>query len=300
MTEPTTQALIERLARSVELSVPYLEIASRTTHDGTGGEYKRLEAKRRLELLTAALTAARAHLEQPTEPAPVSQFGSEEMQALILAKLAAPSTAGEQEALAEFALECSRKPNSIGDKLLFTRIAALLQSTALPVGDLTDERIESVYNLAANQHLRPQDKAIVYKFARALLAAARPQPVLEPLTNDFLQTNDYYLLHRFIETTEDDESYDITKAEIKRLADLGVVQSHGFGKYSVTMFGYWVHERYWEQNPSLPLKTNTDRDAEAAHGITQGGGSRYERHHHKRAICAVGAQSFWRVCNLAA
>lgn len=93
---------------------------------------------------------------------------------------------------------------------------------------------------------------------------------LEPLTDDFLQSNDYHLLHRFIETTEDNEGYDITKTEIKRLADLGVVQSHGFGRYSVTMFGYWVHERFWEQNPSLPLKTNSDRDAEAAHGITKG------------------------------
>ena len=72
MTEPTQ--LIEQLARSVELSVPYLEIASRTTHDGTGGEYKRLEAKRRLELLTAALTAARAHLEQPEPSMAVGQL----------------------------------------------------------------------------------------------------------------------------------------------------------------------------------------------------------------------------------
>jgi hypothetical protein len=89
-----------------------------------------------------------------------------------------------------------------------------------------------------------------------------------PLTDDFLQPNDYHLLHRFIETIEDDEGYDITKAEIQRLADLGVIKSHGFGKYSATMFGYWVHERYWEQNPSLPLKTNSDRDAEAKRGIT--------------------------------
>ena len=83
------------------------------------------------------------------------------------------------------------------------------------------------------------------------------------LTDDFLQQSDYNLLHRFIETTEDDEGYDIGKEAVKRLAELGVVQSHGFGKYSVTMFGYWVHERYWEQNPSLPLKTNADRAIEA-------------------------------------
>lgn len=75
----------------------------------------------------------------------------------------------------------------------------------------------------------------------------------------FLQADDYHLLHRFIETTDDDESYDIGKDAVKRLAELGVVQSHGFGRYSVTIFGYWVHERYWHQNPTLPLMTNSDR-----------------------------------------
>lgn len=79
----------------------------------------------------------------------------------------------------------------------------------------------------------------------------------------FLQEDDYHLLHRFIETTDDDESYDIGNDAVKRLADLGVVQSHGFGRYSVTMFGHWVHERYWHQNPSLPLMTNSDRDRAA-------------------------------------
>lgn len=90
------------------------------------------------------------------------------------------------------------------------------------------------------------------------------QPSAVPVVEQFLQDGDQHLLHSFIETTEDDEGYMLTKPEIKRLAELGVVQSHGFGKYSVTMFGHWVHERYWHQNPSLPLKTNTDRTADAA------------------------------------
>lgn len=83
----------------------------------------------------------------------------------------------------------------------------------------------------------------------------------------FLQESDQHLLHRFIETTEDDESYDIGKEGVKRLAELGVISNHGFGRYSVTMFGYWAHEQFWHQKPSLPLKTNADRDREARAAI---------------------------------
>ena len=83
----------------------------------------------------------------------------------------------------------------------------------------------------------------------------------------FLQEEDQRALHRLIETLEDNEGFDIGKEAIKRLANLGVVESFGFGRYGVTMFGYWVHEHYWHQNPSLPLKTNLDRDADARAAI---------------------------------
>lgn len=83
----------------------------------------------------------------------------------------------------------------------------------------------------------------------------------------FLQEEDQHLLDRFIETTEDNEGFDIGKEAIKRLANLGVVESLGFGRYGVTVFGYWVHEHYWYQNPSLPLKTNLYRDADARAAI---------------------------------
>lgn len=90
----------------------------------------------------------------------------------------------------------------------------------------------------------------------------------EPVTGTpFLQEEDQHLLDRFIETTEDNEGFDIGKEAIKRLANLGVVESLGFGRYGVTVFGYWVHEHYWYQNPSLPLKTNLDRDADARAAI---------------------------------
>lgn len=69
----------------------------------------------------------------------------------------------------------------------------------------------------------------------------------------FLTESDQRMLYRFIETITDDQSYDIGKDGVKRLAELGAVQSHGFGRYSVTLFGWWAHEHYWDQNPSLPL-----------------------------------------------
>ncbi|MPS30540.1 MAG: hypothetical protein E2576_14510 [Alcaligenaceae bacterium] len=89
----------------------------------------------------------------------------------------------------------------------------------------------------------------------------------------FLQEADQHALHRFIETTEDDESYDIGKDAVKRLAQLGVVSNHGFGRYGVTAFGYWAHERFWHQNPPLPLRTNSDRDKEARAGVQRTTGS---------------------------
>ncbi len=106
--------------------------------------------------------------------------------------------------------------------------------------------------------------------AIALYEAPQPQADarLEPVTGTpFLQEEDQRLLDRFIETTEDNEGFDIGKEAIKRLANLGVVESLGFGRYGVTMFGYWVHEKYRHQNPSLPLKTNLDRDADARAAI---------------------------------
>jgi hypothetical protein len=65
--------------------------------------------------------------------------------------------------------------------------AALLQSPALPVGELTDEQIDALQKkhlvLGINYDTRMAGVGGVHEFARAILAAARAQPVLEPLTN---------------------------------------------------------------------------------------------------------------------
>lgn len=114
---------------------------------------------------------------------------------------------------------------------------------------------------------------IIEKLIARLYTAPQAQPADAPIA--YLQEADQHLLHRFIETTEDDESFDIGKDAVKRLANLGVVENCGFGRYGVTMFGYWVHEHFWHQNPSLPLKTNADRDLErrAAMAATKEGGA---------------------------
>lgn len=100
-----------------------------------------------------------------------------------------------------------------------------------------------------------------------ILSHASKHPALQSQDREdapFLQESDQHDLHRFIETTEDGEGYDIGKDRIKRLAELGVVSNHGFGRYSVTAFGYWCHENHWHQNPSLPLKTIDERNAQAS------------------------------------
>lgn len=73
----------------------------------------------------------------------------------------------------------------------------------------------------------------------------------------FLSDEDFTALFNFSEQCDDCDAdgYTIRKSDMKRLAELGVVQSHGFGRYSVTAFGDWIIETEFEQNPTLPLKT---------------------------------------------
>lgn len=87
-----------------------------------------------------------------------------------------------------------------------------------------------------------------------------PTPTAVP---HFLQLADLGLLMRFDETCQDGQSYDIGKDAVKRLAELGCLQNHGFGRYSITSFGSWVLEHEFMQNPSLPLKTTEEHNAAA-------------------------------------
>ena len=76
--------------------------------------------------------------------------------------------------------------------------------------------------------------------------------------SEILQEEDLSWLIRFKETAEDDNSYDTPKGALKRLIELGVVRSLGFGRCVITSFGDWLIEQHFEQAPTLPLKTEAD------------------------------------------
>ena len=73
----------------------------------------------------------------------------------------------------------------------------------------------------------------------------------------FLSDDDFAMLFCFHTQCDDDcaDGYTARKDDISRMAELGVVRNHGFGRYSVTSFGMWLIETQFTQNPSLPLKT---------------------------------------------
>jgi hypothetical protein len=96
------------------------------------------------------------------------------------------------------------------------------------------------------------------KFLAATAAQGDAPPALP-----WLQTCDMAALERFAETTDDDESYDLGKDAAKRLARFGCLQSHGFGKYSLTDFGHYILND-WDFARELPFKSQAERDAARA------------------------------------
>ena len=93
--------------------------------------------------------------------------------------------------------------------------------------------------------------------------------------NQWLQAGDMEALERFAETSDDDQSYDIGKEAVKRLAHFGCLESLGFGRYGITAFGSYVIVD-WVGSRKLPFTTQADRDTEhraaiAAQAAAQGG-----------------------------
>jgi len=70
----------------------------------------------------------------------------------------------------------------------------------------------------------------------------------------FLTTEDFAMLFSFNETVSDGKEYINDKEDVQRMAELGVIQNLGFGRYRVTSFGHWLIESEFHQSPSLPLK----------------------------------------------
>lgn len=79
-----------------------------------------------------------------------------------------------------------------------------------------------------------------------------------PNDKEILQVNDFKNLHRFYETSLDNEGYDVDKNDMERLAEIGVVQHKGKDIYFITSFGQFVLEKNNLSSFSAPLKTEQD------------------------------------------
>ena len=84
----------------------------------------------------------------------------------------------------------------------------------------------------------------------------------------FLSDDDMATLITFNEQCHDSDAdgYTVHKNDMKRLAEIGVVQSHGFGRYGVTSFGSWLIDTAFMQSPALPLKTAAEYNVAAKNG----------------------------------
>lgn len=80
-----------------------------------------------------------------------------------------------------------------------------------------------------------------------------------PLDKEYiLSEKDFKNLERFEETSSDNEGYDVSKENIERLAEIGVVRFHGKKIYSITSFGQFVLD---VKNVSIaPYSLEVDED----------------------------------------
>lgn len=147
-----------------------------------------------------------------------------------------------------------------------TTVEARVQALMAKFEDLAVEAGKSAISIFENIDGRsPEAIALKQSYNRAFTAlesAIRAEVSGKDAerVRDYLQPGDLGDLMRFEETVSDDESYDIGKPAVKRLASLGVLENHGFGRYSITAFGHFALEHMFEQKPKLPLMTNSDRD----------------------------------------
>jgi|GEM_PF-4853454 len=84
------------------------------------------------------------------------------------------------------------------------------------------------------------------------LTAKAAQQAAAPGALDLLNAEELAALHRFQETCEDSEGYDVGKDMMKRLAAIGVIESKGFNRYQFTEFGDYVVENRAPSAPGTP------------------------------------------------
>lgn len=93
--------------------------------------------------------------------------------------------------------------------------------------------------------------------AVAEMARRRAQQAAAPGALDLLNAEELAALHRFQETCEDSEGYDVGKDMMKRLAAIGVIESKGFNRYQFTEFGDYVVENRAPSAPGTPEAPQT-------------------------------------------
>lgn len=62
----------------------------------------------------------------------------------------------------------------------------------------------------------------------------------------------------------DADGHTLSKAQTRRLCELGVLRNVGFGRSEMTSFGCVLFDQHWEQSRSLPLRTHAEYAAIAA------------------------------------
>lgn len=114
----------------------------------------------------------------------------------------------------------------------------------------------------------------VYMAKQEVLASGitELQPAQQRDSKDaWISVEDMAYLMRFQECCEDSDSggHDVPKDCMKRLAEIGVVQSVGFGKHQITSFGDFVIAKHFDQSYKLPLQTIEEYNRDAAIAATQ-------------------------------
>ena len=147
------------------------------------------------------------------------------------------------------------------------------------IGD-SEPKYESTYNDGCNDcasAIRALIDQPVIKESLTTEATVKDSLTVEQggdeLVERFLSQDDQGVFVDFYMQCEDSDAdgYTASKEDMRRLAELGVVRSLGFGRYEVTSFGDWLFQGIFKQKPSLPLKTVDEFNAEQALANRSGG-----------------------------
>lgn len=138
-------------------------------------------------------------------------------------------------------------PAAPSDSAAVSALAALRASVQAPPPDINLPQfvrgIREFYLGVLHGHLAPPQ----FDAVRAVDAAWLTRVVLEsqgqplPSTPQVDMTvSEMEAFQRFCECVEDSEGFDVDKDMMRRLADIGLVRSQGFGRYTTTSYGQAV------------------------------------------------------------